>query len=87
MSRQGNNQGSLKIISAQSHPRTNIYSSHGRPQPPQRTMATLSSNCNHSNYRASSCSPGMTIVRPVVNDLKTVEPRKLCLCETIISVH
>ncbi|CAH8576550.1 unnamed protein product [Schistosoma intercalatum] len=76
MSRQGNNQGSLKIISAQSHPRTNIHSSHGRPQPPQRTMATLSSNCNHNNYRASSCSPGMTIVRPVVNDLNTVEPHR-----------
>uniref|UniRef100_A0A5K4FE73 Rap guanine nucleotide exchange factor 2 n=1 Tax=Schistosoma mansoni TaxID=6183 RepID=A0A5K4FE73_SCHMA len=74
MSRRGNNQGSLKIISAQSHPPSNIYSSHGRPQPPQRTMATLSSNCSHNNYRASSCSPGMTIVRPVVNDLNSVEP-------------
>ncbi|CAH8574133.1 unnamed protein product [Heterobilharzia americana] len=76
MTRQGNNQGSLKIISAQSHPHSDHYQPNGRPQPPQRTMATLSSNCNHANFRASSASPGITIVRPIVNDLNSVEPRQ-----------
>ncbi|KAH8858329.1 Rap guanine nucleotide exchange factor 6 [Schistosoma japonicum] len=71
MTRQRNNQGSLKIITAQSQP------SNGRPLPPQRTMAALSSNCNHNNYRASSASPGITIVRPILNDPNTGEPRKL----------
>nr|CAH8860075.1 unnamed protein product [Trichobilharzia regenti] len=94
MTRQGSNQGSLKIISAQSHSRPTGHcpmngQSQPQPPPPQRTMATLSSssssaaataaaasNCNHGNFRASSASPGISIIRPIVNDLNSVEPRQ-----------